>query len=168
VRRGGAVAVNEAYLPIAPIYWNRGKRCEVDSDAGGRSAAAAAVATFLRRSGCYLQPGSMLSSEPQQGDRRRARPTVESVALFHYATRSEEDFRTKQRRAGGVMSSGKPRAFFVTIERCVNFAARRGYLARACQATSFVLHAVCRGCKPNRSACCLLFSVALSRPSCHA
>lgn len=63
---------------------------------------------------CFPVPGSMVDP-----------PVATRVALFHYVTRSEADFRRKQSRGGGQNQDGKPWAFFEDM-------ARYAVLKRAC------------------------------------
>jgi hypothetical protein len=44
---------------------------------------------------------------------------VERVALFHFTTRSREDFDRKSVRGGGANPVGKPIEFFNQYQRCV-------------------------------------------------
>lgn len=45
-------------------------------------------------------------------------PSVERVALFHYVTRSEEDFARKMERGGGQNAEPKPWSYFHDIAKC--------------------------------------------------
>lgn len=44
--------------------------------------------------------------------------SAERIALFHYVTRSKQDFETKQRRGGGNNPVGKNNAFFEHYQMC--------------------------------------------------
>lgn len=46
------------------------------------------------------------------------RASADYVALFHYATRSREDFEIKQARGQGGSKVGRPWTFFNELERC--------------------------------------------------
>lgn len=58
---------------------------------------------------CPLHPGHRMA--PEQA-------SVDVLALFHYATRSLEDFRIKQSRGGGVNKMPKPQGFYDYWARC--------------------------------------------------
>jgi hypothetical protein len=61
------------------------------------------------RGACRLHPGHVMA--PEQA-------SVNVLALFHYATRSLEDFQIKQRRAGGNNAVPKPQSFYAHWARC--------------------------------------------------
>ena len=44
--------------------------------------------------------------------------TVERVALFHYATKSEEDFKNKMQRGSGMSLRAKGYDYFNEIQKC--------------------------------------------------
>lgn len=64
--------------------------------------------------------------------------SVERIALFHYAVKSQEDWEAKQLRGGGTYNDGgKKEAYRAKINRCAKRAERDGGLcarARACGA----------------------------------
>ena len=58
---------------------------------------------------CKLNPGSLF---------KQREASVERLALFHYTTKSEEDFRIQPQRRGGINSTPKPQSFFLTWAKC--------------------------------------------------
>jgi hypothetical protein len=60
---------------------------------------------------CHFYPRALMPS---------SLASVERVALFHYCTRSLEDFRIKSARAGGNNPKGKPLSFFQAMEQCAS------------------------------------------------
>jgi hypothetical protein len=58
---------------------------------------------------CRPYPGWALSKD---------KASVDRIALFHYTTRSLEDFHIKQARAGGNNPNGKPDSYFNVMARC--------------------------------------------------
>jgi hypothetical protein len=46
--------------------------------------------------------------------------SVDRLALFHYATRSREDFAIKQTRGGGNTRVGKSWSYFDILSRCAS------------------------------------------------
>jgi hypothetical protein len=46
--------------------------------------------------------------------------SVKRIALFHYCTKSLEDFRIKSSRAGGNNPVGKPLKFFESMQKCAS------------------------------------------------
>ena len=75
---------------------------EAPEEVGGRRAAAGDPAPPR----CYPDAGFQTSDA-----------TVSKIALFHYVTRSRQDFEVKSRRGGG---NGNPKtwSFFDATERC--------------------------------------------------
>ena len=57
---------------------------------------------------CYEMPGAASKES-----------SVESVALFHFATKSWEDFDAKMKRGSGMSKSKKTRDYFDRIAECV-------------------------------------------------
>lgn len=49
----------------------------------------------------------------------RSKASVERIALFHYTTRSWEDFEMKMERAGGLNPRGKGVGYFKFWAKCV-------------------------------------------------
>lgn len=89
--RGSALAVNTALQAIPPddIY------CSTHSQDGN----------------CLMLPGYGTHKVPGGA-------TVQKLALFHYITRSKEDFLRKASRGGGNTSRPKTGAFFDKVVRC--------------------------------------------------
>jgi hypothetical protein len=56
---------------------------------------------------CSWMPGALNRS-----------PTVERIALFHYATKSWEDFSSKMKRGSGMSKSTKTLSYFQQLEQC--------------------------------------------------
>jgi hypothetical protein len=54
---------------------------------------------------------------PVPGSRYK-QPSTDRVALFHYVTRSREDFAYKQQRGGGQNKDAKPWSYFEHIKEC--------------------------------------------------
>lgn len=92
--RGMAVAVNEGRHPLPWRYGLRPLCNRTDTPAPQ----------------CHLTPGSDYLAVPDQISAGR-------IALYHFVTRSREDFETKRRRAGGLNPQSKPWSFFDTISR---------------------------------------------------
>ena len=46
--------------------------------------------------------------------------TVAKIVLFHFVTKSLEDFALKQQRGGGLNHNGKPQTFFDHYARCAS------------------------------------------------
>lgn len=49
--------------------------------------------------------------------------SVERVVLFHFCTKSLEDYKLKRARAGGTNPVGKPMSFFTQMEKCATLPA---------------------------------------------
>ena len=94
---GMTSAVNEARLPLGHQYGITPSRCRQ----GWTSRACAPIPT---------------ASLP------RSKASVERVALFHYTTRSREDFDLKMARAGGLNPRGKPLGYFTVWAKCASLA----------------------------------------------
>lgn len=93
--RGHAVAVNEQRTPVPYLLPHRG-RCRDLYQHG------------VSTKGCDGIPDAFPSG----------RPSVERIALFHYVTKSLQDFQMKSKRGSG-MGNHKPITFFHAIEKCV-------------------------------------------------
>ena len=64
-------------------------------------------------------PDKLAECRPVPGSEGEV-PVATRVALFHYVTRSEEDFRRKQARGGGQNRDAKPWTYFEAISKCVS------------------------------------------------
>jgi hypothetical protein len=64
---------------------------------------------------CDARPYSVLPKTPPHG----GEATVDHIALFHYVTRSREDFAIKNARATpSILAPVKPWAFYDLMDRC--------------------------------------------------
>lgn len=88
--------VNEKRIPIPFRYGGPGSKCTPQSDGPLEP--------------CALHHGSDLNGNPGV--------SVDKLALFHYVTRSKEDFAIKMARKGGNRGP-KTWHFFDAIQRCV-------------------------------------------------
>jgi hypothetical protein len=59
--------------------------------------------------GCKFHPVAMMPEHLASVDR---------VVLYHYCTKSLEDYKIKSSRAGGNNPVGKPMSFYYAIEKC--------------------------------------------------
>ena len=89
---------HQRFLPRGKTAW-RGDRCKI---AGGEAAPPADLETF-----CYITAAAM---RPDAG-------TAERVALFHYGTKSAQDFRAKVERGSGLSQHAKGQDYFDGIQR---------------------------------------------------
>lgn len=102
--RGGLQSVDELERPV-PLQDT--VLCAPHAAAAGRRAAAQPPP----RSRCHRDAGFQRSSA-----------SVTRVALFHYATKSEQDFVVKVQRGSAMKKTGKPWSFFHQVQRCASAA----------------------------------------------
>ena len=95
--------MNEQRIPIPHGYWRR--------------SGAACTATDLDTPDdpCVLQPASFTG---------KWQASVDKIVLFHYGTKSLEDFHAKQARGGGTRPSGRPISFFRHWNKCASNCSR--------------------------------------------
>lgn len=108
--RGGALAVNEAGIPIPKIAkWSAFARPpyaqSLDPAQCGHHEPASAL-----RGVCFEAAGHEVP-HPENV------PSVGEIALFHYATKSLEDFQEKMARGSGISKTSKGMAYFDSIAR---------------------------------------------------
>ena len=113
--RDGRVSVDEHKNPIRNLAW-RGKKRDGCSEADREPCADAAALPKPQQprwfsSCCYSMPAASYSN-----------PTVDRVALFHYATKSWEDFEVKMARGSGMSTQDKDSSYFDAIKRCAPLA----------------------------------------------
>lgn len=70
---------------------------------------------------CFVEPGERIHPA-----------TANRIALFHYITRSFEDFEAKLRRGAGVPFFTRDEAWFRGIEECAPRPAAAAYAAASC------------------------------------
>ena len=80
---------------------------------------------------CYSMPAALA----------REHPSVERVALFHYATKSREDFNGKMARGSGMSKRSKTAEYFDGLAEC------------APAPVTFVVRSVLCACTPLNQAC---------------
>lgn len=109
--RGDAQAVNDALVPL-----------EADTDAWHSRKVAACRAAYPYDHDKCLRLRQERSIPFRVNSRRRR--SVQRLALFHYVTRSTEDFRRKVARGGG-MGNSRTWTEFDKLNRCGTAAAAR-------------------------------------------
>ena len=58
---------------------------------------------------CFVMPGAL-----------NRQPSVERVAVFHYATKSWQDFAAKMKRGSGMSRSAKKEDYFTSLAKCAS------------------------------------------------
>lgn len=98
--RGDAVPVNEQRWPLNMHF-------------GDYSSAGAHCSPPFNGIHCHVTPAAQMYRVTSG-----AEPSVARVALFHYVTRSRDDFAAKHARGSGMSRTGKSWVFFEAITKC--------------------------------------------------
>lgn len=104
--RDGVGSVNEEFYRLNEVWMALPKNIEPNQWKGGKCEEAFKNKSPQLRAHCYK------SAEPLYRN-----GTVERVALFHYATKSEEDFQNKMQRGSGMSLRAKGYDYFNEIQK---------------------------------------------------
>ena len=114
--RGQAHAVNEARYPLAHGYHrHNGDSCKL-TDASDEP--------------CILRTATLTT---------KLQASAEKIVLFHYATKSMEDFLAKRARGSGNKALGRPTSFFERWRKC-DSPQPRSQSCIACPASALAEH----------------------------
>jgi hypothetical protein len=107
----GRMAVNEHFLALNPTW--RLKPNTADPD----------CSLHPNTRQCYLVPSSSYREEA----------SADHIALYHYVTKSREDFALKQARGSGMSAAMKDDTFFKRLTKCASSLPRHMHTPQSCQ-----------------------------------
>ena len=115
--RDGRVSVNEHKRPIQGREW-RGRRGGGCKPADRESCSDANAQPKQKQPDWFDRCCYSMAAAASGG------ATVDRVALFHYATKSWQDFEVKMARGSGMGDQDKDSSYFDDIKRCASLATR--------------------------------------------
>lgn len=105
--RGNAASVNEKFMKLEEVWLPLPINVNADKWANGQCQEAFETSSEELHDHCYRTANPLF----RHG-------TVDDVALFHFATKSEEDFKTKMDRGSGMGFAVKQWAYYDEIKEC--------------------------------------------------